>query len=51
MSIKYIDADMLRNMFLAGANALEANKDWINELNVFPVPDSLVYEAACLYDL
>ena len=26
-------------MFLAGAKNLEANKEWINELNVFPVPD------------
>lgn len=39
MGVKYIDADMLKNMFLAGANRLDANKDWINELNVFPVPD------------
>ena len=34
-----IDAGMLRNMFLAGARNLEANKEYINELNVFPVPD------------
>nr|WP_306806189.1 DAK2 domain-containing protein [Enterocloster bolteae] len=30
---------MLKNAFLAGAKGLEAKKDWINELNVFPVPD------------
>jgi len=34
-----IDVSMLSKMFLAGANALEAKKEWINELNVFPVPD------------
>lgn len=30
---------MLQNMFLAGAKAIEARKEYINELNVFPVPD------------
>ncbi len=30
---------MLSRMFLSGAKNLEANKEWINELNVFPVPD------------
>ena len=30
---------MLRKMFLAGAANLEAKKEFINELNVFPVPD------------
>lgn len=39
MSISTIDAGMLKNAFLAGAKGLEAKKDWINELNVFPVPD------------
>ncbi|NBI73085.1 DAK2 domain-containing protein [Clostridiaceae bacterium] len=39
MGMKYIDAGMLRQAFLAGAKGLEANKEWINELNVFPVPD------------
>lgn len=39
MVIKTIDAQMLRKMFLAGAKNLEAKKEWINELNVFPVPD------------
>lgn len=34
-----IDAGMVARMFLAGARNLEAKKDWINELNVFPVPD------------
>lgn len=34
-----IDAKILARMFLAGAKNLEAKKEWINELNVFPVPD------------
>ena len=34
-----IDALQLKNAFLAGANNLNAKKEWINELNVFPVPD------------
>jgi len=34
-----IDAKLLAKMFLAGANNLESHKEWINELNVFPVPD------------
>lgn len=34
-----IDAKMLAKMFLAGAKNLEVKKEWINELNVFPVPD------------
>lgn len=34
-----IDAKMLAKMFLAGAKNLECKKEWINELNVFPVPD------------
>ena len=34
-----IDAKMLAKMFLAGAQNLESKKEWINELNVFPVPD------------
>ena len=37
--IKTIDAKVLSRMFLAGAKNLEAKKEWINELNVFPVPD------------
>lgn len=39
MSINKIDAGMVQKMFLAGAKALEAKKEYINELNVFPVPD------------
>ena len=39
MEIKSINAAMLKKMFLAGAVNLEAKKEWINELNVFPVPD------------
>lgn len=39
MSVTTIDATMLKKMFLAGAKNLEAKKEWINELNVFPVPD------------
>ena len=34
-----IDAVRLIDLFLAGAANLEAGKEWINELNVFPVPD------------
>ena len=39
MGIKVIDAGLLRRMFLAGAKNLELKKEWINQLNVFPVPD------------
>ena len=39
MAINTIDAGLLKKLFLAGAKNLEANKEWINELNVFPVPD------------
>ena len=39
MEINTIDASLLARMFLAGAKNLEAKKEWINELNVFPVPD------------
>lgn len=39
MECNYIDAGMIAKMFLAGARNLEAKKEWINELNVFPVPD------------
>ena len=34
-----ISADILKKCFIAGAKNLEANKEYINELNVFPVPD------------
>ena len=39
MNSKTINAKILSRMFLAGAKNLEAKKEWINELNVFPVPD------------
>ncbi|EOT27529.1 DAK2 domain fusion protein YloV [Eubacterium sp. 14-2] len=39
MAITTVDAPLLAKMFLAGAKNLEAKKEWINELNVFPVPD------------
>ena len=39
MALNTIDAKMLSKMFLAGAQNLECKKEWINELNVFPVPD------------
>ncbi len=39
MAVTTIDAPMLAKMFLAGAKNLDAKKEWINELNVFPVPD------------
>ena len=38
-SEELIDAILLKKMFLSGAKALDAKKEWINELNVFPVPD------------
>lgn len=34
-----LNTEQLRTMFLAGASNLEKNKEWINDLNVFPVPD------------
>jgi len=39
VALNTIDAKMLSKMFLAGAKNLENHKEWINELNVFPVPD------------
>lgn len=39
MYIKSIDASVIKKCFLAGANALDARKEKINDLNVFPVPD------------
>lgn len=39
MGTATIDASQLARMFLAGAKNLDAKKEWINELNVFPVPD------------
>ena len=39
MVIDTIDAVIVKKMFLSGARRIEAKKEWINELNVFPVPD------------
>ena len=39
MGLNTIDAMLLAKMFIAGAKNLEHKKEWINELNVFPVPD------------
>ncbi len=39
MAINTINAELLKKMFLAGAASIEAQKEYINELNVFPVPD------------
>ena len=39
MGMNTVDAKLLKQAFLAGAKNLEAKKEWINELNVFPVPD------------
>ncbi len=39
MSMMTIDAGMVQKCFLSGAKRIEANKEYINELNVFPVPD------------
>ncbi len=39
MSTTKINAETLAKLFLAGAHALDTKKEWINELNVFPVPD------------
>ncbi len=39
MAVKTIDVELFTKMFLAGAQNIEAHKENINELNVFPVPD------------
>lgn len=39
MATTTIDAALVQKMFLAGAKNLESKKEWINDLNVFPVPD------------
>jgi len=39
VEVKTIDTGLLQKMFLAGAKNLDSKKEWINELNVFPVPD------------
>jgi len=61
--IHTIDAKTAAKMFLAGANNLESKKEWINELNVFPVPDgdtgtnmtltimSAAKEVSCIEDM
>ena len=63
MALNKINADMMAKMFLAGAKNLESKKEWINELNVFPVPDgdtgtnmtltimSAAKEVSALYDM
>ncbi len=39
MDVKTIDAALLMKMLISGAQSLDAKRDWINDLNVFPVPD------------
>ena len=39
MSLKVIDAGLMKSAFISGANNISNNKEYINELNVFPVPD------------
>jgi dihydroxyacetone kinase-like predicted kinase len=39
LEIEYIDGSLLKKMILSGAESLEKNKDIVNSLNVFPVPD------------
>ncbi len=39
MKIEYIDGPLLKKMFIGASNLLEKNKDLIDSLNVFPVPD------------
>ena len=39
MSVNRIDAETMKRAFISGANNLSNNKEYINELNVFPVPD------------
>ncbi len=39
MSLTQLNSIELKKAFILGAKNLEAKKDWINELNVFPVPD------------
>ena len=63
MDSNAIDAKLMAKMFLAGAKNLESKKEWINELNVFPVPDgdtgtnmtltimSAAREVSTLYDM
>lgn len=39
MTVKTMDALLVKKCFLAGAAAIQAKREYINELNVFPVPD------------
>ena len=39
MSLTSVNAELIRNAFIAGAHNLSNHKEYINELNVFPVPD------------
>ncbi|MBQ8129254.1 MAG: DAK2 domain-containing protein [Clostridia bacterium] len=39
MSQNYIDGALFKEMIISGANLLEQNREWIDSLNVFPVPD------------
>ncbi len=39
MTVKTMDALLVKKCFLSGAAAIQAKKEYINELNVFPVPD------------
>lgn len=39
MALESIDSKILKNMFIAGAKYLESKKKYVDELNVFPVPD------------
>lgn len=39
MTVKTMDALLVKKCFLAGAAAIQAKKEYINDLNVFPVPD------------
>ena len=39
LEIEYIDGSLLKKMIISGAQSLEKNKDIVNSLNVFPVPD------------
>ena len=39
MKIEYMDGEMLKKAFIGAANCLEENKEEVDALNVFPVPD------------
>ncbi|MBO4863103.1 MAG: DAK2 domain-containing protein [Eubacterium sp.] len=39
MAVSKLDAKIIKQAFISGANRLSNNKEYINELNVFPVPD------------